>query len=208
MDYAFPIQGLGRVPSDAPGSASDRAFAWTPPAPSKPTGVGLSAMPPGGVMLFSSATPISCPAGYSWVSAYPPSPSSPNVPQLTGALVKWMRSWAVLYPSKAASDGNFYFHMGTKTGLPLMYTPGFGNVSVCANESSIAAHQAGGSAPIVVSGAPPIAVLNNPAAMAAILATHGVGPAPAGQVQPTSYTWLWVLLGLGAVGVAGYYLID
>jgi hypothetical protein len=181
-DYAFPIQGFGRVPAP-----SDRAFS----ARLRPRGLGLT--PPNW-----SAKPISCPAGYSWVNAYPPSPSSPKVPELTGALVKWIRNWASLYPSRAAADGNFYFKLSS--GLPIMFSPGFGSVSVCASKSSVAAHQSGGSAPIVVAGAP---MTFNPALVT--LTSQGAMPVTA---APTSYTWLWVLLGLGAAGAAGYYLID
>jgi hypothetical protein len=198
MDYAFPIQGLGRVPA-----SSDRAFAtWTPAARREPTGVGLSVKPP--TPLFASAKPIPCPAGYTWVNAYPPSPTSPKVPQLTASLLHWISGWATLYPSRAAADGLFYFHLGTPDGMALQYNPGFNGLSVCVNKSSFAAHLAGGTAPIVVSGGPP-SMLLNPAALNALIATHGAVPVPA---QPTSYTWLWVLLGLGAVGVAGYYLLD
>lgn len=187
-DYAFPVQGLGRVPV-----SSDRAF---------PTGVGLSVQPPGGTKLFSSTKPIPCPSGFSWVNAYPPDPSSPIVYGLTKPLVEWIRSWAAKYPSSAAPDGAFYFHLGTPTGMPLMFSPGFGNVSVCAKRQ--VSSTSGSLRPTIVAGAPPSAVLTNPAALASILATRG---APT-QVQPTSYTWLYVLLGLGAAGVAGYYLLD
>jgi hypothetical protein len=110
-----------------------------------------------------------------------------------------------MYPQHAASDGYFYFHLGTPTGLPLLFSQGFGSVSVCAKTSSVTAHLTGGSAPIIVAGAPPPIILN-PAVLSTIIATHGIAPTP--PAAPTSYTWLWVLLGLGAVGVAGYYLID
>lgn len=188
-DYAFPIQGFGRVPAP-----KDRAFA--------PVGVGLSVEPPGGVQLVSSPTPIPCKAGYSWVNAYPPDPSSPHVPELTNALVKYIRGWAGMYPSKAASDGSFYFRM-VSSGMPLMYSPGFGNVNVCMKREF---SSASGGLPTpggVVDLGPTPPMTFSPA-----LTNLNALNMNASTAAPTSYTWLWVLLGLGAAGVAGYYLLD
>lgn len=184
-DYAFP-QGFGLV------SAVSR----------EPTGVGLSVpLTP----LFPSAKPIQCPTGYTWVPAYPSSLTSPKVPQLTPALLKWINTWSAANPSQAAPDGSFYFHLGSRSGMALLYSPGFNSLSVCVKNSSFAAHLTGGHAPLIIAGAPAPTLLDNPAALAAVLASRGMAPAP---VQPASYTWLWVLLGLGAAGVAGYYLLD
>jgi hypothetical protein len=107
----------------------------------EPTGVGISVTPP--TPLFSSANVISCPAGFDWVAAFPPAASSPSVPQLTPALFNWISGWAALYPARAAADGNFYFHLGTPSGTPLQFSPGFNSVSVCAKVATVV-HPSGG----------------------------------------------------------------
>jgi len=107
-----------------------------------------------------------------------------------------------MYPSRVASDGLFYFHLGTPTGMALQYNPGFNSLSVCVNTSSFTAHLTGGTAPIVVAGAP----MTFSPALTTLAPFVRMTTAPA--AVPTSYTWLWVLFGLGAAGVAGYYLLD